>query len=343
VKKISVMQYNAMIFLLPITMFFGVGLSNISIHSQESFWISIIIGIILGSFIVYGYSKIIEKNSNSVIENSSKKKIFVYILISLVFIYIGIAILTNLITSIYLTEINPILLALPLLFLLLYGAFKGKIIIARIAVLILILALFLALSIILNLIPEVEIKNYLPLFNNSIWSILLQGFNFACYSSAPLMLLSLYSPNEIENYKSTSLINSYLASCLMVSIIFILTIGVMGIDMVSLYRYPEYIVLKKVSFFRFVNNIENFNAFFWILTYLFLIVISGSCLKESINKLTNNKWWFIGVSILLFLIIVFTTFRNVNYILLLYKYQSFILAGLILLFFIINIRKNKTH
>jgi len=339
VKKISVMQYNAMAFLLPITMFFGVGLSNISIHSKESFWISIVIGIILGSFIVLGFSKIMENNTNSLIESASKKKIFIYILISLVFIYIGIAILTNLITSIYLTEINPILLALPLLILLLYGAFKGKIIIARISVLILIFALILALSIILNLIPEVEIKNYLPLFNNSIWDILLQGFNFACYSSAPLMLLSLYSPKEIDSYKNTSLLKAYLVSCLMVSIIFILTIGVMGIDMASLYRYPEYIVLKKVSFFRFINNIENFNAFFWILTYLFLIVIAGSHLKESIDKLTNTKWWFIGISIILFFSIVFTTFRNINFILLLYKYQSFILAGLILLFFMVNINK----
>ena len=86
-KKISVMQYSAMIFLLPITMFFGVGLSNISIHSKESFWISIIIGVILGSFIVHGFSKIMEKNSNSLIENASKKKTFIYILISLVFIF----------------------------------------------------------------------------------------------------------------------------------------------------------------------------------------------------------------------------------------------------------------
>ena len=57
-KKISVMQYNALIFLLPITMFFGVGLSNISIHSKESFWISLIIGIVLGSLIILGFRKI---------------------------------------------------------------------------------------------------------------------------------------------------------------------------------------------------------------------------------------------------------------------------------------------
>lgn len=340
-KKISIMQYNALAFLLPITMFFGIGLSNIATSTKESFWISLIIGIILGLFIVLGFSKIMEREKESLIESANKKKSYFYIILSFVFIYIGISILTNFITSIYLTEINPILLAVPLIILLFYGAFKGKVIVARIAVLIAVFCIILALSIILNLIPEVEIKNYLPLFNDSVWKILLQGFNYASYSTAPLMLLSLYSPNEVDNYKNTSLIKIYLFSSLLVTIMFFLTIGVMGVDMVTLYRYPEYIVLKKVSFFRFINNIENFNAFFWILMYLLLIILAGTCLKESIEKITNKKWIFILVVLLIFLIIIFTTFRNINFILMLYKYQSYILAGLILLFFIVNFKKKK--
>lgn len=338
-KKISVIQYNALAFLLPITMFFGVGLSNISIHSKESFWISLIIGVILGSLIVYGFSKIFKKNDKSLVESASKGKSIFYIILSLIFIYIGISILINLITSIYLTEINPILLALPLFALIIYSAFNSKEIVARISVIIFVFCIILAGSIILSLVSSVQIKNYLPLFNNSFLTVFLQGINFAAYSTAPLLLLSLYAPNEVDNINKHSLLKSYLVSCLMVSIIFILTIGVMGIDIVSLYRYPEYIVLKKVSFFRFLNNIENFNAFFWILTYLILLVISGKVLKESINNITKNKLVFIGILFILFLIIIFTTFKNIKYILLLYKYESYILIGLILLFFIINIRK----
>ena len=338
-KKISVMQYNALAFLLPITMFFGVGLSNISIHSKESFWISLIIGIILGSFIVIGFNKIFKNNNQALVESASKGKSIFYIIISLIFIYIGISILINLITSIYLTEINPILLALPLFGLIMYSAFKGKVIVARISVIILVFCLILAGSIILSLVSSVQIKNYLPLFNDSFLTVFLQGINFAVYSTAPLLLLSIYSPNEVDNIKKYSLLKTYLVSCLMVSIIFILTIGVMGIDIVSLYRYPEYIVLKKVSFFRFLNNIENFNAFFWILTYLILIILSGNVLKESVNNIVKNKWVFIGIVLLIFLLIIFTTFNNINFILILYKYESIMLGGLILLFFTINAKK----
>ena len=73
--------------------------------------------------------------------------------------------------------------------------------------------------------------------------------------------------------------------------------------------------------------------------YLLLIVLSGTCLKESIENITSKKWIFILVVLLIFLLIVFTTFKNINFILLLYKYQSYLLAFLILLFFIINFKK----
>lgn len=338
-KKISLLQYNALAFLLPITMFFGVGLSNISIHSKESFWISLIIGIILGSLIASGFNKVFKRNSQALVESANKFKSIFYIIMSLIFIYIGVSILINLITSIYLTEINPILLALPLLGLILYSAFNGKVIVARISVIILVFCIILAGSIILSLVSSVQIKNYLPLFNDSFVTVFLQGINFAVYSTSPLLLLSLYTPNEVDNIKKNSLLKTYLLSCLMVSIIFLLTIGVMGIDIVSLYRYPEYIVLKKVSYFRFLNNIENFNAFFWILTYLILIILSGNVLKESVSNITKNKWVFIGIVLIIFLLIIFTTFNNIAYILLLYKYESIILGGLIIIFFIINAKK----
>lgn len=335
-KKISLLQYKAMIFLLPISMFFGFGLSNIAVNSKEDFFISIIIGTVIGTVIIYLFSNINEKNKNGLIKG---KKVLYFILISLMFIYMGISILTNFITSIYLTEINPILIAIPLFILLLYAAFKGKNVVGMVSVLILVICLLLAFSIILSLIPEVNLRNYLPIFNVKAKTILYQSLNFVSYSVSPIILLNIYSPNEIENYKKTTIIKYYLLSCLMISIIFILTIGVMGIDLVSLYRYPEYIVLKKVSFFRFINNIENFNAFFWILTSLLLIIISGTCLKEALKWLTNNKYLFIGIIISLFIIIIFTTFNNFIVLLFLYKYQPLFLMGSIILFFLINLGK----
>lgn len=337
-KKISVLQYKTMIFLLPITMFFGFGLSNISINAQEDYFISILIGTILGSIIVIYLEKYMNKQKDNLITKNNLFNYY-YIIISLLFIYMGISILTNFITSIYLTEINSLFIAIPLFILLIYGAFKGKIIIARISVLILIFCLLLAFSIIASLIPEVEFRNFLPIFNVSIKTILKQSFNFTCYSASPIILLGLYHPQEIDGYKPNTILKYYLLSCLMITIIFTLTIGVMGIDLVTLYRYPEYIVLKKISFFRFINNIENFNAFFWILTSLFLIIISGSNLYESLKNIKHNKYIFLGIILILFLFTIFTTFNNLSSLLFLYKYQPIFLLGIIVLFFIINFRK----
>ena len=229
-KKISLLQYYAISFLLPIAMFFGVGLSNIVTKSKESFWISIIIGVILGSLIILSFCKIFNNNKDNSLFSSSKKiKSIVYIVISLIFVYIGISILTNFIISIYLTEINPIAIAIPLLLLMLYATSKGKIVVARVSVLILALSLLFAIGIIFNLTPEFKITNYLPLFNVKFPTLLMQGVNFAIYSTSPLILLGLYAPNEIDNYKDRSLLKIYLISCLMITIIFSLTVGVMGV------------------------------------------------------------------------------------------------------------------
>lgn len=342
-KKISILQYNAIAFLLPITMFFGVGLSNIVRSSKESFWISIIIGIVLGSFIVLGFTKIFNRHKDNNLTSTSKLKSVAYALISLIFIYIGISILTNFIISIYLTEINPILIAIPLLFIMFYASSKGKVLVARVSVLIAVLSMIFALGIILNLTPEFEITNYLPLFNVKFQTVFTQGINFAIFSSSPLVLLGLYSPNDVDGYKEYSLLKIYLVSCLMITIIFSLTVGVMGVDMTTLYRYPAYIVLKRISFFRFVNNLENFIAFFWILTYIGLIIVSGSCLKESIDDIVKRKWIYPLIVLILFGIITITTFFKIEFILYLYKYLVWMLLGCIMLFFLINLKSLKNN
>ena len=341
-KKISILQYNAMAFLLPITMFFGIGLSNIVTISKESFWISIIIGIILGSLIILGFTKIFNKNQNDSLVNSNKLKSVGYIIISIIFIYIGISILTNFIISIYLTEINPILISLPLLLLILYATSKEKEVIARVLVIVTVLSMLFALGIILNLTPAFKITNYLPLFNVKFSSILMQGISFAIYSSSPLILMGLYAPNEVDGYKNNSLLKIYLVSCLMITIIFSLTVGVMGVNMTSLYRYPAYIVLKRISFFRFVNNLENFIAFFWILTYMSLIISSSACLKEAVKNISSKKWVYPLLILLIFSIIIMTTFLKIEFILYLYKYLVWILLLCIVVFFIINLKKKNS-
>lgn len=340
-KKISILQYNAMAFLLPITMFFGVGLSSIVRSSLESFWISVIIGIILGSLIVAGFSKIFNRDKDKNLTTSSKLKSIGYILISLIFIYIGISILTNFIISIYLTEINPILIAIPLLLIMFYASCKGKVVVARVSVLIAVLSMIFALGIILNLTPEFKITNYLPLFNVKFQTVLMQGISFAIFSSSPLVLLGLYAPNDVDGYKKYSLLKIYLISCLMITIIFSLTVGVMGVNMTSLYRYPAYIVLKRISFFRFVNNLENFIAFFWILTYIGLIIVSGSCLKESVDSIGKKKWIYPIIVLMIFGVIIMTTFLKIEFILYLYEYLVWMLLFCIVLFFLINLKKIK--
>lgn len=337
-KKISIFQYKCMAFLLPITMFFGIGLSNIVKETAESFWLSIIIGVVFGLIIVLGVEEIFTVDNEGIICKANKWQSFIYVLISIVFIMLATAILTNLIVSIYLTEVNPFIICLPLIIMMIYGAYKGEDTTAKISVILLIYCIILSICILLTLTREIKFTNFLPLFNTKPIKIISQSFNYAICSTTPLIILGVYGINNIENYKKNSLLKSYILSSLLILLIFGLTVGVLGVNMTELYRYPEYIVLKKISLFQFINNIENFMAFFWILIYIIFILLSGSFMKNSLENLSVKKWIFPTISLLILVVLYFTFFKQINYLLFLYKYQTYILSGCLGLFILINIK-----
>ncbi len=337
-KKISYLQYKAMSFLLPITMFFGIGLSNIVSKSEESFWLSILIGILFGTLILLIVNKIFMSNKRSILDNANKIEAIFYIFIAIIYIMLGISILNNLIVSIYLTEVNPFIISLPLILLIIYISYKGETIVARISVIILGLCLLLAFGIFLTLFSEIKLSNFMPFLNIPPLKIIGQGLRYGIISTAPLILLGCFGTDEIDNYKRYSIIKSYLVSSLFILTIFVITVGIMGVEMTKLYRYPEYIVLKRISLFKFINNIENFMTFFWILIYILFILMSGIFLKKSLQKITTKKWIFPLILTTLLFILYFTVFKQINYLLYSYKYQSHILAGCLLLFFIVNIK-----
>ena len=339
-KKISLKQFQSIIFLLTITMFFGIGLSNIVRSCKESFWISVILGILMGSIIVLMFSKIWFSSSNALFIDNNKFKNICYIIIITFYTIVCLSTLTNLIVSIYLTKLSPFIICLPLIFLMIYGS-KDKEVLGRISILLLILCLILVSIIIATVSFQIKIDNFLPLFNTKWQIILKEACNYAFYSTSPLLLLSLYSPTEVNGIKKYSIVKTYFVASILILVAFLLTVGVMGTDLVNLYRYPEYIVLKIVSVFNFINNIENITAFFWIMIYIVFSLTTALSLKVTIQNLCNKKYLFPIYLFLILILLHFTTFKRITWLLFLYKYEAYLLLGCLILFFLINIKKLK--
>ena len=67
---------------------------------------------------------------------------------------------------------------------------------------------------------------------------------------------------------------------------FLLTYGILGANLVDIYRYPEYMTLKKIKLFNFVEKVENIVSITWIFDLFITLAVSGNNMKELLPK----KW-----------------------------------------------------
>ena len=123
----------------------------------------------------------------------------------------------------------------------------------------------------------------------------------------------------------------YLVSCFTMGIIFMLTYGILGANVSSIVRYPEYLILKEVSLTTAIQNIENIVSYMWIIDVFILLASCGNSIKNNVK----NKW---VINIILPILLFITTYMNDHYefILVLYKFSPFILAGVLALTWLTN-------
>lgn len=265
-KNVTKMQYNSTLYLISRPLFIGIGIIKIIKNVGSDIWISLILGIIFGLAINYMLTKLKEKENKAlgIIVNSS---LFLLCLL----------IISKLISSIYLDLTPNLMIILPFIIVIYYTVQKGYKNFYKSSLLILIINLAFYLFAFMALIPTIKIDNFLPLFTSSTSKILLSAIDFALISTLPYTTLSNFK--ERYNYKA------YLCSCLTIAIIFLIVVGSLGVNLSITFRYPEYIVFKKISLLSFIENIENILYATWIFDSF------GLCSMAALNikRLSNNK------------------------------------------------------
>ena len=143
-----------------------------------------------------------------------------------------------------------------------------------------------------------------------------------CLSLLPFIKIDYIKPFEVPNilniikgsilFASTSILPSYvlneknkkeyLIGSISILILTFLILTVLGEKEALLYRYPEYVVLKRVRFLNFVSNFEN--IFFFIILVDLIMVIS-LCYNKLIK---NNKYYNIGLFVSTIIIIYILTY-----------------------------------
>ena len=272
--------------------FSSIGISLIFTNTLTSFWISEVIGIIISVLIL-----LIAKNKSI--------KIIKYI-VGFLLSTVSMIILVNMGHTLYLNE-TPIfaLTLLPVIAVLVLSTCP-KSAFLKTAQIFFICSLSLFLLKIIGLVPHFSIDNLKPFNIVGFKEIIMGSLIFSSISLTPVLYL-----NDLSNKKEAIL--NYLISAFTTFVVSVLAMGVLGLKEVTLYRNPEYIVLKKINFLDFINNVDSFFNFAILLDLLFT-----SSLGLRIMNIKSKKVLFV-ISVL---ILICTNAATHNYDIVVFIYYN---------------------
>lgn len=317
-NKISTQQIMIITYFLSNASFLGIGINYILKVSSNDAVFAAILGFFLG-FLFIGLLTQITKYTTkyNIIELNTKLMgkilgniinlilIISFFLLSCIILWV----LTNYINTQFLSNspsyIISILFNIPIL----YALLKGQETLARTAQIFFIVSIFLFGISLLGLYNIGEIDNLKPFFKDGYTHILHGSFLFACCSTIPLFTLTIIPKNEIVNninYNKHILIG-YIISAISIIIVIYIILSVFGISVAKVFQFPEYSILKEITFFEFVEKIENIVTIKWLLDIFIIIFMSCFFVKQGIKTTINSNFKLTNIiTIILIILVTFT-------------------------------------
>ena len=173
-----------------------------------------------------------------------------------------------------------------------------------------------------GLIKIIHLSNILPFFQTRFLDMIKCIFIFSSISLVPNLLLLEYK----SNYPFFDIGKGYILGCISIITIFFFILAIYGYEYASVLRFPEYMILKRIHFMNYINNIENILVMEWILNVVITLMICGIVLYQNVSR----KVYY---SILLLLVISISFVFMENYATILFmKYYSWYICIFLLLF-----------
>ena len=314
-KKISYLELAAIILTEVISLYSGINFLILKESTGINSWLSVILSYIIGFIplllILYiaNYKK--DMSIQEKIHYLYGKYIgkIINIILALILLAISVTILYN-INSFTTTQFlyrTPIIISTVLLvFLIVYNANKGIDVITRVSQILMCINLVLFTISVSSLSTELKIDNFFPILKENTNKILITSLKIASINTLPLITILAIPKNKLtvpNKYNKTVIISYILGSIISFSVV-IVTYGVLGQYLVNAFEFPEYMVLKKVKIFGFLQRIENIVSIQWILGhYMYLTVLLyniSKCIKHNSKK----SFKYINIAIGLILIIL---------------------------------------
>lgn len=300
-NKVSHIQIGMFFFLIASSIYLGVSDIILLRKAENEVLISMLVGTILGLIPVLMYLKV---NSSLPKLNiyEKNKKLFgkipgsiinvLLIVMYMVFLSMSTRAVVIFVTSKYLQNTSYFLVGALVIITSLIICYKGIETIARVSQMSFFAAIILVVIIELFLIKYIEIGNIFPIFtgDNYIKNILDGAIYHASSCSLFSMLLLSINKDKIKETKkyNKTIIIFYLLASLALTLVMFFVVSCFGYDMATLFRYPEYILLKKVGLANSELHLENLLAFRWIFYMIALSNISLYGIMEGVKSFSKK-------------------------------------------------------
>lgn len=356
-NKITKTQIGSLTYFIVRAYFIGITFNNLINISKQDSYLSIIIGFIIG-FIPLLFIYYIFNYEPSLSLPQKNKKLFgnilgtiINILLILFTFFIVLFIFGNLVTFIfsqYLNRTPTVVISIVFIIAIIYVLSHGISNICKTAVILVFFSFLLYVISISGLIGKISVDNLKPFLEFGYKPIFKASYSYIAYNVLPLYLLLIIPKNDIKDKKFfKSVILFYIIASVILMTILLATMGIFGLKLSYLYEYPEFQVLKYVSFIGLSARVEGILIIQWIFDLLIFIIIGLYFIMESINTIFKINKVLLSVILAIALVILNEMItsniiiNNLSTNILHHIFFIFLSLFLTIMFITIKLKKNK--
>lgn len=291
--------------------------SLLALIKQDSWGIpiiGIIIGIIFALLVIYIFNYKPNLNFAEKLVSLFNKKIGSILIIIFCLFCFFMSLLTylnlnNFIHGQFLSKTPTLTIAIVCIIAIYYTLTKGLNTIAKTGNILFFIAMILFFISFLGLLPFIEIENLKP-FLNSKSTNYLEALNcFYSFNIVPMLFLTILPKDKINEPKlKKTLLLSFLLSAFTMFIVMFSTLASFGYELTSLYKYPEFHVLKNISLMGLEARIESILIIQCIFDFFMFVVLTIYFIANSINSIIRVKNVNILYGILCILLVFLTNY-----------------------------------
>lgn len=270
-------------YFLTRALFLGIGFSVIIGLSKQDSFLSFSVGTLIGLLLIFFINKIQkykgEKTLSDVLKEMKGLGIFlriILILYALALLCEGLTFIQLFASSFFLIRTPIWFISLPLALLLIRIAKNGPTTTFRVATCLFPISVLLTLLSLCALCGYANLENISPILVTPPIDFLKSVFYYTTLSVSPSILMLITNKS-----KSTW---SYLFGSFTLIAKMFLIIAIVGPLLASIYRFPEYIILKEIKILDFIEKIENIVALSWIFDVFVYLSMASLMAKELIPK-----------------------------------------------------------